>query len=191
MGLFDFLKPKPTRGKPETMQQALDALGDKLGGKPRFWHYFMSHVALRDIALRGEGLPPSAAEPGRAHGFFAMILGEMAERVGLEPAEAQRLAAGFAISHRRIGDLDVAFVRLPPPEGPTECHFVARVPAGGGRPALLHARGCGRRRLDRRRLEREGRASRLRRRAAADARQFRRSGAPEAVARAFEQPQCR
>ncbi len=101
----------------------------------------MSHVALRDIALRGEGLPPSAAEPGRAHGFFAMILGEMAERVGLEPAEAQRLAAGFAISHRRIGDLAVAFVRLPPPEGPTECHFVALVPAGGGWPARFFTLG--------------------------------------------------
>ena len=64
-----------------------------------------------------------------------MIMGKMAPEFGLEPAEAERLAARFAINHRRIGDLDVAFVELPPPEGPTECHFVALVPAGGGRPA--------------------------------------------------------
>lgn len=135
MGLFDFLKGKPKRREPKTMQEALDALGEKLGGQPRFWHYFMSHVALRDIALRGEGLPPSSSAPERAEGFFAMILGKMAPEFGLAPAEAERLAADFAISHRRIGDLDVAFVELPPPEGPTECHYVALVPAGGGQPA--------------------------------------------------------
>jgi hypothetical protein len=83
MGLFDFLKGKAKRTEPErepqSMQEALDALGEKLGGEPRFWHYFVAHVALRDFALRGEGLPEAAADPDKARGFFAMILGKMAD----------------------------------------------------------------------------------------------------------------
>ena len=75
MGLFDFLKGKGTpppasrpaaAERPDTMQEALDDLGARLGGKPRFWHYFIAHVALRDFALRGDGLPPDTAEPGGA-----------------------------------------------------------------------------------------------------------------------------
>jgi len=138
MGLFDFLKGKPkpaAKREPESMQEALDALGDQLGGKPRFWHYFVGHVALRDIALRGEGLPPEAAEPGRARGFFAMILSKMAPHLGIAAAEAERLAEGFSVHHRRVGETEAAIVQLPPPEGPTECHFVALVPARGGKPA--------------------------------------------------------
>jgi hypothetical protein len=139
MGLFDFMKGKPKpaarRREAETMQAKLDDLGERLGGKPRFWHYFVAHVALRDIALRGEGLPPSAAEPGRAHGFFAMILTKMAPHLGVAETDADRLAQGFAIHHRRIGEAEAAIVELPPPEGPTECYFVAIVPSRGGQPA--------------------------------------------------------
>jgi hypothetical protein len=140
MGLFDFLKgkakPRPTPGDarepPDTMQEALDELGDKLGGKPRFWHYFIAHVALRDFALRGGGLPAEAAKPGAAQGFFAMILERMAPSLQIDAADAPRLAADFAIHHRRIGPLEATVVQLPPPEGPTECHFVALVPRQPG-----------------------------------------------------------
>lgn len=138
MGLFDFLKGKPKRAaasEPQSMQEALDDLGEKLGGEPRFWHYFVGHVALRDFALRREGLPPQAADPAASRGFFAMILGRMAEHLGLAAEEAERLAGEFAVMHRRIGGYDAAVVRLPPPRGPTECHFAALLHAQNGLPA--------------------------------------------------------
>jgi hypothetical protein len=139
MGLFDFLKGKAKRTEPErepqSMQEALDALGEKLGGEPRFWHYFVAHVALRDFALRGEGLPEAAADPDKARGFFAMILGKMADHLGLSASEAERLAEKFTVVHRRIGGYDAAIVRLPSPRGPTECHFVALLHAQNGLPA--------------------------------------------------------
>jgi len=139
MGLFDFLKGKPKRAdagrEPQAMQDALDDFGEKLGGEPRFWHYFVGHVALRDFALRGEGLPATAADPATSRGFFAMILGRMAEHLGLSAAEAERLAGEFSVRHRRIGAYDAAIVQLPAPCGPTECHFVALLHAQNGMPA--------------------------------------------------------
>jgi len=149
MGLFDFLKGKPkpaaATGEAQSMQGALDALGDKLGGQSRYWHYFIGHVALRDFALRGEGLPRRGAEPAEARRLFAMILGKMAPHLGIDAADAERLAQGFVIHHRQIGGREVAIVEMPPPQGPTECHFVALVPAHGASPArfftLEDARG--------------------------------------------------
>lgn len=139
MGLFDFLNGKrnstPAGREAESMQGALDALGEKLGGEPRFWHYFVAHVALRDFALRGEGLPAAAADPEKSRGFFAMILGKMAVHLGLSAEEAERLAGEFTVQHRRIGGYEAAIVRPPPPRGPTECHFVALLHAQNGLPA--------------------------------------------------------
>ncbi len=139
MGLFDFLKgkrkPSAAGREAESIQGALDALGEKLGGEPRFWHYFVAHVALRDFALRGEGLPAAAADPEKSRGFFAMILSKMAEHIGLSAAEAERLAGEFTVRHRRIGGYDAAIVQLPTPCGPTECHFVALLHAQNGLPA--------------------------------------------------------
>lgn len=114
------------------MQEALDDLGKKLGGEPRFWNYFVGHVALRDFALRGDGLPREAADPERSRGFFAMILGKMAEQLGLPAEEAERLAGEFVVRHRSIGGYEAAIVQLPTPRGPTECHFVALLHAQGG-----------------------------------------------------------
>lgn len=139
MGVFDFLKrkAKPAAAEREarSMQEALGDLGEKLGGEPRYWHYFIGHVALRDFALRGEGLPRSAADPATARGFFAMVLGKMAPHLGIDAADAERLAEGFMVHHRDIGGYAAAIVQLPPPQGPTECHFVALLPKQDGKPA--------------------------------------------------------
>jgi hypothetical protein len=58
MGLFEFLKGKPKpaarQREPESMQEALDELGDKLGGQPRYWHHLLhiSRFAILHCAAR-------------------------------------------------------------------------------------------------------------------------------------------
>jgi hypothetical protein len=139
MGLFDFLRGKKrsssgeiSRDPPASMQEALDDLGARLGGKPRFWHYFIAHVALRDFALRGEGLPRDAMSAPGTRTFFTMILSRMAPHLQIAAEEAPGLAAGFVVHQRRVGAADVTIVEMPAPTGPTECHFVALVPRQDG-----------------------------------------------------------
>jgi len=133
MGLFDFLKGKAKTSERKSATEAdeaqsgLDDLAKQLGGKPRFWHHFLGHVALRDFALRGEGLPQRASTDAPA--FFAWVLEEMAPHLGIEKADCRGLVSEIAVHRQRIGALDVAIVQMPPPQGPTECYFVCLIPA--------------------------------------------------------------
>lgn len=142
MGLFDFLKGrakapsrKATRESIEA-QSGLDRLGNELGGRPRFWHHFLCHVALRDFALNGDGLPEDAWRDAPA--FFAHILERMAPHLGIETTDAKSLVADIAVHRRRIGDRDAAIVKMPRPQGPTECHFVCLMPRSPQHPTARY-----------------------------------------------------
>ncbi len=133
MGWIDFLKKK---GAAQRNQLAREA-GNKSARpsvQPRLWHYFLTHFALRDLAVKGGFDKAALADPARVKEVLAQALARMAPKLQLSEDDAAAQIASIAIVARRFfSDAAGLVVTMPPPMAPSEAHFAAVVGPAPGR----------------------------------------------------------
>jgi hypothetical protein len=101
---------------------------------PRSHHYGFAHRELPAAAFRIGPAFITGVRDGR------IALAKAWRLYGEQLPEAERLPAdGLAAEVQTVGPHQVAVVTLPPPEGPTEAHFVAVAMAGDLRFFTLEA----------------------------------------------------
>ncbi len=140
MGWFGFFKgksetPDEAERRQQSETQSLAATTKRLfdSNPPRLWHYFVTHIALRDVALKGSEVEAAMADPSRVTSMLGMVLSKMAPHLELDDGDAARHAASLSIEARRFRRGSPGFVvTMPRPEVPSETHFAAVVAAAPG-----------------------------------------------------------
>lgn len=115
MGLFDLFKRK----------RAIEA--SAATGEPRFHHYALAHVALRQIALHDPLLYLSELASSEVAEFLASVLDDVC-RLSDEPRRAPPFTAADLKVHcvRAVG-FPCGIVEMPQPLGTTEAYYTALV----------------------------------------------------------------
>lgn len=147
MGIFDFLRGSRKNGQghpaapaPADSLRAMkaDILRQNprpvsVSGEPSNWHYEFAHIALRkQVFGNAEQFLPMLRDPDQAINAIGMLMGRVAQAVGLTSQQYVVLASHIDVLPQRFAGQDGFVVKMPPPERRTECHFVAIVPRPQG-----------------------------------------------------------
>lgn len=118
MGLFDWLRGKPSQVAPEA---------DDPSPEPRMDHYVFAHYALRSVALADplQCLAILASERGTR--FLYDLLKAVTEEEGPTGGQPRFRADEFDVVPTRFGDYPGVVIAMPRPRAITEAHFVALV----------------------------------------------------------------
>jgi hypothetical protein len=118
MGLFDFFRRK--RSEP-----SIEEMMNLVGGKPRDLHYFFAHYALRELAHHDSTGTVATLYSSDAKAFLNRVL-EMVVNVN-KIARLDFTAEDIGIHTGKFGRHSYVILEMPPPQAPTEAHFIALI----------------------------------------------------------------
>ncbi len=122
MGLFDFFSRRKKSAEEREIEELMGSVDS-----PREAYYAFPHIVLRQFAFErpGECLA-LLSDPEHTQDFLqhmVSFVNEHAAEQGGEPLDLEQVA----VHRMRDDERACLIVELPPPQAPTECHFVGLI----------------------------------------------------------------